>query len=110
MKGWLVSFAFLFVLAEIFLWLKDYMLPLPIYLLGGAFLAIASNYDKGMNALFRQDGQSVDVVSQTATIVENVDVLELQSTSESVGNITQSQSPEKTIVQSAKIVKQDPRC
>ncbi len=82
MKGWLVSVAVLFVLAEILLWLKDFILPLPIYLLGGAFLAIASNYDRGMNVLFRhKPSQGLDPVSQTATLVEKVELFQPQSTS-----------------------------
>jgi len=36
----------LFALAELFDWVKEFTLPLPIYILGGAFLAVASNYDK----------------------------------------------------------------
>ncbi|NJN76119.1 MAG: hypothetical protein HC796_07865 [Synechococcaceae cyanobacterium RL_1_2] len=38
----------LFILIEIFLWLKTFINPLPLYIFAGAFLAIASNYDKGM--------------------------------------------------------------
>lgn len=43
MKAWIACFVILFGLAELFLWITDFILPLPIYLLGGAFLAIASN-------------------------------------------------------------------
>lgn len=92
MKGWLVSVAVLFVLAEIFLWLKNFILPLPIYLLGGAFLAIASNYDRGMNVLFQHEpSQSVNIVPQTATLVKEVDLLEPQKStvSQSVATIKQ---------------------
>ncbi|MBW4557281.1 MAG: hypothetical protein KME59_15300 [Trichormus sp. ATA11-4-KO1] len=46
MKVWLACFLLLFALAELFDWLKAFSLPLPIYILGGAFLAVASNYDK----------------------------------------------------------------
>ncbi len=46
MKVWLACFGVLFALAELYQWVKHLMLPLPIYILGGAFLAIASNYDK----------------------------------------------------------------
>ncbi len=53
-KAWLFGVGILFVLAEFSIWLKQFMLPLPIYILGGAFLAIASNYEKGLIALFRQ--------------------------------------------------------
>ncbi|MBD2343884.1 hypothetical protein [Anabaena subtropica] len=46
MRVWLACFLVLFALAELFDWLKAFTLPLPIYILGGAFLAVASNYDK----------------------------------------------------------------
>ncbi len=46
MKIWMVCFLALFAIAELFDWIKQFNLPLPIYILGGAFLAIASNYDK----------------------------------------------------------------
>ncbi|SRR5579883_475554 len=46
MRVWLGCFFVLFALAEFFDWLKAFHLPLPIYILGGAFLAIASNYEK----------------------------------------------------------------
>ncbi len=46
MKVWLASFVALFLLAEVYQWAKLFTLPLPIFILGGAFLAIASNYEK----------------------------------------------------------------
>ncbi|BAZ41176.1 hypothetical protein NIES4101_71380 [Calothrix sp. NIES-4101] len=46
MRIWFACFLLLFVLAELFDWVKDFTLPLPIYILGGAFLAVVSNYDK----------------------------------------------------------------
>lgn len=46
MRIWLACFLVLFALAELFDWIKEFNLPLPIYILGGAFLAVASNYDK----------------------------------------------------------------
>jgi hypothetical protein len=46
MRVWLACFFVLFALAELFDWVKEFQLPLPIYILGGAFLAVASNYDK----------------------------------------------------------------
>ncbi len=46
MRVWLACFFVLFALAELFDWVKEFTLPLPIYILGGAFLAVASNYDK----------------------------------------------------------------
>ena len=46
MRVWLACFFVLFALAEFFDWVKELSLPLPIYILGGAFLAVASNYNK----------------------------------------------------------------
>ncbi|PSB02148.1 hypothetical protein [Merismopedia glauca] len=44
MKVWIATFILLFAIAELFEWLQKFSLPLPIYILGGALLAIASNY------------------------------------------------------------------
>jgi hypothetical protein len=44
MKVWIVTFILLFAIAELLEWLQQFSLPLPIYILGGALLAIASNY------------------------------------------------------------------
>ncbi|QYX32561.1 hypothetical protein [Sphaerospermopsis torques-reginae] len=52
MRVWLACFFVLFALAEFFDWVKDLSLPLPIYILGGAFLAVVSNYDKIVGSYF----------------------------------------------------------
>ncbi|BAZ46580.1 hypothetical protein NIES4102_36160 [Chondrocystis sp. NIES-4102] len=71
LKGWLVGVCILFVLAEFSIWLKQFMLPLPIYILAGAFLAIASNYEQGLMALFRRpEPTTTEILSQTATLIE----------------------------------------
>ena len=77
MKSWLFSVVVLFILAKAFLWLKGFILPLPLYVLAGAFLAIASNYDKGIVNLLRPEAiESNDVITQTASVVEEVAMLE----------------------------------
>lgn len=48
MKVWIATFAILFALAELYQWAKEFISPVPIFILGGAFLAIASNYEKGI--------------------------------------------------------------
>lgn len=79
MRVWLVSVAIAFILAEIYLSIKDFILPLPIYILGGAFLAIASNYDKGIMALFRQESlANQEIIAQNATLVEKQKALNPQ--------------------------------
>jgi hypothetical protein len=52
MRVWLACFFVLFALAEFFDWIQEFNLPLPIYILGGAFLAVASNYDKIIGSYF----------------------------------------------------------
>ena len=76
MKAWLIGVGILFVLAEFSIWLKQFMLPLPLYILGGAFLAIASNYEKGIIAMFRQESATDDALYQTATLINQVGILE----------------------------------
>lgn len=46
MRVWFACFFLLFGLSELFQWMKHLSLPLPVFILGGAFLAIASNYDR----------------------------------------------------------------
>jgi hypothetical protein len=46
MKVWLFTVVFLFVVIELVMWVKQFILPLPLHLIAGAFLAIASNYEK----------------------------------------------------------------
>jgi hypothetical protein len=46
MRVWLTCFVVLFGGVEFLQWFKQISLPLPMFVLGGAFLAIASNYDK----------------------------------------------------------------
>ena len=39
LKAWLFGVGILFVLAEFGIWLKQFILPLPIYILGGGFFS-----------------------------------------------------------------------
>ena len=48
MRFWLLSFVLIFALAQFIFWVKNFFLPLPFYIFGGAFLAIASNYEQGI--------------------------------------------------------------
>ncbi|WP_036483782.1 hypothetical protein [Myxosarcina sp. GI1] len=74
---WLICVGVLFVLAEFGLWIKDFILPLPIYILAGAFLALASNYESGIINLFRQqDVSTLDPISQTATLIDKSESIE----------------------------------
>jgi len=53
MRVWLASFLLLFALAQLFEWMKHLALPLPVFIVGGVFLALASNYDKRSGWPFR---------------------------------------------------------
>ncbi len=55
MRVWLTSFILLFGAVEVYQWASHLSLPMPIFVLGGAFLAIASNYDKLKNLPFHLD-------------------------------------------------------
>lgn len=46
MKVWIISVLVLFGMVEMYQWMKHFTLPLPVFILGGALLAIASNYRK----------------------------------------------------------------
>ncbi len=46
MKFWITSFILLFGLAELYQWVQHFTFPLPVFILGGVFLVIASNHDK----------------------------------------------------------------
>ncbi len=46
MKIWFILFLIIFALAELYQWLKHLSLPLPVHIVGGVLLAIASNFDK----------------------------------------------------------------
>ena len=45
MKVWFVTCVFLFVLVQLCQWMKGFFSPLPLYLLAGALLSLASNYE-----------------------------------------------------------------
>ena len=65
MRVWLAAVAILFVGMELLDWVKGFILPIPIYVLGGAFLAIASNYDKGLSSLLPPTPQGEKTISET---------------------------------------------
>ena len=81
MKSWLIIVAILFVIAEAILWVKNFILPLPVYILGGAFLAIASNYDKGIMAFIKPYLKTNhEIISQTASLIEDPNILKQAKT------------------------------
>ena len=46
MRVWITSVLVVFGMVELYQWMKNFTLPLPVFILAGAVLAIASNYGK----------------------------------------------------------------
>ncbi len=61
MRVWIAIFFVLFAFGEFYQWIKHFTLPLPIYILGGAFLAIASNYHYVSHSLFPQNNSHYQI-------------------------------------------------
>ncbi|GBF80666.1 hypothetical protein [Aphanothece sacrum] len=60
MKVWATTVIVLFVFVQMFQWVKGFILPLPIYVLAGAFLAIASNYEKGISLFVKASSSNLN--------------------------------------------------
>lgn len=58
MKVWITSVLVLYGMVEAYQWLKHFTLPLPVFILGGAILAIASNYGKYSGWSFQPQAQA----------------------------------------------------
>lgn len=64
MRVWITSVLVVFGMVELYQWMKNFTLPLPVFILAGAVLAIASNYGKYAGWSF----QSPSAQSQTQPI------------------------------------------
>jgi len=60
MKVWFVTCVCLFVLVQLCQWIKGFFLPLPLYLLAGALLSLASNYENIWLTRFSQPSLSME--------------------------------------------------
>jgi hypothetical protein len=67
MRVWIFSFLVLFGMVELYQWMKDFSVPLPIFIVGGALLAIASNYGKYTSWSFSQQSDEFDVNNHLPT-------------------------------------------
>ncbi len=101
MKVWATSFIVLFGLVELYQWVQHLHfgvdLPLPVFILGGAALAIASNYDKRAGLLFRFKPD----ISGTSGAIANQPAQALQpSTTDPVtfSNAQPTQKPELPVL------------
>jgi hypothetical protein len=75
MRVWLITCLFLFALAQFYQWVRGFIVPLPIYILAGAFLSIASNYDRGsVQPIFPDrgaDGDRLIVASEPSPLIDS---------------------------------------
>ena len=71
-RFWLVIVVGLFVSFQFFQWLRGVIMPLPIYMIAGAFLAIASNYEKGLSGLAHHLSLPTPVSSASNPTVQKV--------------------------------------
>ncbi|MBD1861709.1 MULTISPECIES: hypothetical protein [Trichocoleus] len=77
MKIWATTFVVLFGLVELYQWVQHFnwtvTLPLPVFILGGAALAIASNYDKRAGLPFAlKFEESKAIANPTPTVINSV--------------------------------------
>lgn len=72
MRILIACFFVLFALAELFDWMQQLSLPMPIYILGGAFLAIASNYNKRFGSFFGASTQSGSFINSSYSPTESI--------------------------------------
>lgn len=60
MRVWITSVLVVLGMVELYQWMKDFTLPLPVFILGGAALAIASNYGKYAGWSFQRSSAPSD--------------------------------------------------
>lgn len=80
MRVWFVTVILLFLGVQLYQWLQGFMLPLPLYVMAGAFLAIASNYDKGMDSFlsgFKTMNHN-EIIHQNATLINENKTLDAE--------------------------------
>ena len=58
MRVWITSVLVVFGMVELYQWTKNFTLPLPVFILAGVLLAIASNYHKYAGWSFQSLAQS----------------------------------------------------
>jgi hypothetical protein len=70
MKVWITCFVALFGAAELLQWFQQFSLPLPVFVVGGVFLAIASNYDKLPNLPFHADDEEPEMLQNPSDPIQ----------------------------------------
>jgi hypothetical protein len=75
----LLVIGLLFVGVELFQWFRSIILPLPVYVLGGAFLAIASNYDRGLGLIIDRTSTATPPAPETINVIVEPSIPSLSS-------------------------------
>ena len=91
MRVWFICFVVLFALAQLFDWMQQFSLPLPIYILGGAFLAVASNYEKLFGSYLGELPDETFTQQQQLDAASQPEISSSFNTSEYVEKIQQSE-------------------
>jgi hypothetical protein len=68
MRVWITCFVLVFGMAEFYQWVRHFTIPLPVFILAGAILAIASNYGKYAGWSFQQHDQAEANQGQSPSI------------------------------------------
>ena len=98
MKVWIASFVVLFAIAEFYQWLKHFMLPLPIYILGGAFLAIASNYDRKAGFPFLKSDEQPTAIPNPIDLTSGMPAVNSSTTPQiNQSNLNSAPQPDRAI-------------
>ncbi len=85
MKIWFTCFLLLFGATELLQWVKHVSLPLPIFILGGAFLAVASNYSKLTHLPFHLDYEEPNQLQEPDQLQKEVAAAQTSPLSPSMG-------------------------
>ncbi|NEP12726.1 MAG: hypothetical protein F6K14_21460 [Symploca sp. SIO2C1] len=67
MRVWIFSFLVLLGMVELYQWMKNFSIPLPVFIVGGALLAIASNYGKYTGWSFGQQQDKSEAKNHLST-------------------------------------------
>lgn len=83
---WIIFFFILLAVAELYQSVKDIILPFPVYLVLGAVLAVASNYQQRI--LFAQNQQVISqAINQSEPILVESTSSQLIATEDSDRNV-----------------------
>ncbi|SRR5579883_871860 len=96
MKVWITVFVLLFGATELLQWVKQFSLPLPIFILGGVFLAAASNYSKLTHLPFHLDYEEPEVLQEDLPVARSREVAQT-SAANTAGDAVRDRASQRPI-------------